>query len=59
MKRPDPMIAGKPGAEDIEAMSNRVAWLNCLYLHDGRDQRDHKLHGVYTGLAQKYQDSIG
>ena len=59
MKRPDPMIAGKPGAEDVEAMSNRVAWLNCLYLHDGRDKRDHKLHGVYTGLAQKYQHSIG
>ena len=59
MKRPDPMIPCKPGAEDVEAMGNRVAWLNCLYLHDGRDKRDHKLHGKYTGLAAKYQQFIG
>ena len=53
------MIPCKPGAEDVEAMGNRVAWLNCLYLHDGRDKRDHELHGKYTGLAQKYQQFIG
>jgi hypothetical protein len=55
MQRPDPMIAGKPGAEDIEAMSNRVKWLTELYLYDGRDKRDHEMHGLYTGLAKKYQ----
>ena len=53
------MIAAKPGAEDVQAMSNRVAWLNCLYLHDERDKREHPLHGKYTGLAQKYQQFIG
>ena len=35
MQRPDPMIAGKPGAEDTEAMSNRMAWLEELYFPDG------------------------
>ena len=55
MERPDPMIASKYGAEDLEAMSNRVKWLNELYLYDGRDKSDHKFHGVYTGLASKYQ----
>lgn len=55
MERPDPMIPNKPGAEDVEAMSNRVKWLNELYVYDGRDKSDHKMYGVYTGLAQKYQ----
>lgn len=55
MKRPDPMIPSKPGAEDVEAMNNRVKWLNTLYVYEGRDKCDHKMHGVYTGLAQKYQ----
>ena len=49
------MIAAKPGAEDVEAMNNRVQWLNELYMYVGRDKRDHKFHGVYTGLAAKYQ----
>jgi hypothetical protein len=55
MKRPDPMIASKPGAEDCEAMSNRVKWLDELYFYDGRDKPDHPMHGIYTGLARKYQ----
>jgi hypothetical protein len=59
MERPDPMIPSKPGAEDVEAMSNRVKWLNELYVYDGRDNVDHKMHGVYTGLAQKYQQFRG
>jgi hypothetical protein len=53
------MIPCKPGAEDVVAMSNRVKWLNCLFMHDGRDKRDHPMHGLYTGLAQKYQQFIG
>ena len=58
-QRPDPMIAASPGAEDVEAMSNRVKWLNRLYLYDGRDKRDHPMHGLFTGLAQKYQQFAG
>lgn len=59
MNRPDPMISCKPGAEDTEAMANRQAWLNELYLYDGRDKRDHPMHGLFTGLAQKYQQFDG
>ena len=59
MKRPDPMIPNKPGACDVEAMNNRQKWLEELYFYDGRDKRDHKMHGLFTGLAQKYQQFIG
>ena len=55
MNRPDPMIPCKPGAEDVEAMANRQEWINKLYVYDGRDKRDHPMHGLFTGLAQKYQ----
>jgi hypothetical protein len=50
------MIPCKPGAEDVEAMSNRVKWINYLYTLDGRDNPDHEFHGLYTGLAIKYQN---
>lgn len=50
MKRPDPLIPAKPGAEDIEAMNNRVVWLEQLYHQEGRDKPDHPQHGIYTGL---------
>jgi hypothetical protein len=50
MKRPDPIISCKPGAEDLEAMNNRVEWLEILYHLEGRDKRDHPQHGLYTGL---------
>ena len=55
MQRPDPMIPSKPGAEDIEAMANRQAWIDALYAHDGRNSKDHPERGTYTGLALKYQ----
>ena len=56
MTRPDPMIPCKPGAEDLEAMANRVLWLGQLYVLDGRNNPGHEMHGVYTGLAIKYQN---
>tara|TARA_R100001163_G_scaffold40536_1_gene30756 strand:+ start:266 stop:445 length:180 start_codon:yes stop_codon:yes gene_type:complete len=59
MQRPDPMIPAKPGAEDVEAMANRQAWLEELYMYDGRDKRDHPMHGLFTGLAKKYQQFAG
>ena len=52
--RPDPLIPCKPGAADQEAMKNRVIWLERLYLIDGRDQPNHPMKGLYTGLHQKY-----
>ena len=38
MKRPDPMIAGKPGAEDVPVMRARTLWLEELFFLDGRDR---------------------
>ena len=56
MERPDPMIPSKPGAQDIEAMSNRVKWLEALFVFDGRDNPDHPFHDTYTGLFRKYSN---
>ena len=56
MQRPDPMIASKPGAEDVQAMAARNLWLEELFDLDGRDMISHPLHGLFTGLAMKYQN---
>ena len=56
MKRPDPMIASKPGASDLPAMRARTMWLEELYFLDGRDQVSHPQFGLFTGLALKYQN---
>ena len=56
MQRPDPMIPRKGRAEDCEAMMNRTIWLEELYFLDGRDQTDHPQRGLFTGLAEKYQN---
>ena len=56
MKRPDPMIAGKPGAEDVPVMRARTLWLEELFFLDGRDMLSHPQHGLFTGLALKYQN---
>ena len=59
MSRPDPLIPNKPGAADVEAMANRVSWLNELYIFDRRDDPVHPMHGLFTGLAKKYQQFAG
>lgn len=56
MQRPDPMISSKPGAEDVEAMNNRQAWMDELFFLDGRDMISHPQTGLYTGLAHKYRN---
>jgi hypothetical protein len=56
MKRPDPMIASKPGAQDLPAMRARTMWLEELFFLDGRDQISHPQYGLFTGLALKYQN---
>jgi hypothetical protein len=58
MKRPDPLIPGKPGAEDQIAMQNRSAWIEALYKYEGRDDKDHPMHGLYTGLARKHYNTM-
>ena len=55
MRRPDPMIASKPGAQDLPAMRARTMWLEELFFLDGRDQVSHPQYGLFTGLALKYQ----
>lgn len=49
------MICSKPGAQDVTANANRVAWMAALFEMDGRDQISHPMYGLYTGLAAKYQ----
>jgi len=56
MKRPDPMISASYGATDIVAQKSRMLWLEELYFLDGRDQASHPQHGLFTGLALKYQN---
>ena len=56
MKRPDPMISSKPGASDLPAMRARTMWLEELFFLDGRDLISHPQHGLFTGLALKYQN---
>jgi|TARA_Y100000004_G_scaffold153313_1_gene176928 hypothetical protein len=59
MERPDPMICASYGATDVAACRNRQRWLEELYMYDGRDKRDHPMHGLFTGLARKYQQFAG
>jgi len=42
------------GAEDVNAMENRVHLLEALYNIDGRGDADHPFHHSYTGLWTKY-----
>ena len=52
------MIPGKPGAEDVPVMRNRNAWIEALYKYEGRDDKDHPMHGLYTGLAKKHSQTM-
>ena len=56
MQRPDPMISASYGATDVEAQKARVLWLEELFFLDGRDMVSHPMHGLFTGLALKYQN---
>ena len=56
--RPDPLIPNRYGAQDTEAMRNRIKWLDALYDLDGRDKPDHPQHGLYTGLHQRYINTV-
>jgi len=33
---------------------NRADLMDKLYFWDGRDKKDHPMHGTYTGLYSKY-----
>ena len=51
---PPQLQAIKPGAEDIAAMNARSAYLEKLYVLDGRNWPDHEHAGSYVGLIAKY-----
>ena len=42
--------ARKPGAEDWQAQANRALVMDALYTLAGRHNKDHTMHGLYTGL---------
>lgn len=56
MNQPDPLMPCLPGAQDIEAMNNRQQWIDELYVFDRRNDPDHPMHGLYTGLTRKYRN---
>jgi hypothetical protein len=41
------------GAEDHVEQMNRVHRLNKLYIEDGREDKNHPMHGLFTGLFQQ------
>ena len=47
-----------PGADDIEASTNRIIALNWLARLDGRFEPSHPMHGTYTGLWQMFQAKL-
>jgi len=44
---------GKAWAEE---QNQRMLRMQRLYVLDGRHHNDHKLHGLYTGLAAKAEE---
>ena len=39
---------------DIEEQNKRVVFIAHMYKCSGREDKDHPLHGVYTGLWQNF-----
>ena len=58
MAKADTGAAISAVSEDIEAMNNRVAWMNMLYKLEGRDRVDHPKRGLYTGLHKKHYSTF-
>ena len=41
------------GREGVKAMAARVRIMNELYEKDGRDDPNHPMHGLFTGLRSQ------
>jgi len=41
------------GAENVPEMIRRIKLMEKLYVADGRDKREHPLHGTFTGLMSQ------
>lgn len=52
------MICATYGATDVQANSNRVSWLEMLYMLEGRDKADHPKRGLFTGLHKKHYSTF-
>jgi hypothetical protein len=42
------------GPEGVRAMAERVRIMDERYKKSGRDNPEHPMHGLYTGLAEEY-----
>ena len=42
--------------QQVVIEDDRQEYLEWIYKLDGREQKSHPLHSVYTGLAEKYKD---
>ena len=42
------------GKEGVKLQSERVRIMDERYKKSGRDEKDHPMHGLYTGLAEEY-----
>jgi len=56
MQRPDPLMTASYGATDVAVQKARTLWMEELFFLDGRDMISHPQHGLFTGLAAKYQN---
>ena len=43
------------GREGVQAMRERVRIMDEWYKKSGRDNPEHPMHGIYTGLAKEYE----
>ena len=48
------MAEESEGREGVKAMAERVRIMNERYKKSGRDNPEHPMHSVYTGLAAEY-----
>jgi hypothetical protein len=48
-------VARHPGAQDLQAMNARVERMRLLYQATCRDNPDHSMHGLLTGLHLEAQ----
>ena len=55
---PQAMQPVLPGAQDTEAMMDRVILLELLYHLDKRHDQRHPQHNTYTGLFLNLQNSV-
>ncbi len=51
----DTMEGESTGREGVKAMAERVRIMSERYKKSGRDNPEHPMHSLYTGLAQEYE----